>query len=89
MNQPIRMSDHAREEARRRGVSEAIVLSVARDPEQRVMVRARREVRQSRITDAASGKLYLVRVIVDFGEHGDTIVTVYRTSRIRKYWRAP
>ena len=88
MAQRIRMSDHARAEARRRGVIEATVLGVAANPEQRVETRAGREIRQSRIVDAASGKLFLVRVIVDSGEHGETIVTVYRTSRIRKYWRA-
>jgi hypothetical protein len=51
-------------------------------------VRPGREVRQSRIADAASGKLQLVRVIVDTGHDTDTIVTVYRTSKVRKYWRA-
>jgi hypothetical protein len=83
------MSDHASAEARRRGVSEATALSVASVPEQRFTVRSGREIRQSRVADAARGKLYLVRVVVDSDEHGDTIVTVYRTSKIGKYWRAP
>ena len=88
MNQRIIFSDHARGEARRRGISEATVLNVATTPEQRVAVRAEREVRQSRVTDPASGKLQLIRIVVDSGKDGDTIVTVYRTSKIRKYWRA-
>ena len=88
MAQRIILSDHARAEARRRGISEAIILGVATTPERRLAVRAGREVRQSRIADPASGKLHLIRVVVDSGKDGDTIVTVYRTSKIRKYWRA-
>jgi hypothetical protein len=50
-------------------------------------VRAEREVRQSLVIDAASGKLQLIRVIVDLGEGRDTVVTAYRTSKVRQYWR--
>jgi len=64
------------------------LLQVATTPEQRVQVRPEREVRQSRVADPASGKLHLIRVVVDAGKDGDTIVTAYRTSKIRKYWRA-
>jgi len=50
-------------------------------------VRSNREVRQSRVIDPASGKLQLIRVVVEIGKDGDTVVTAYRTSKIRKYWR--
>jgi hypothetical protein len=71
---------------RRRGVSEATVFEVAGSPEQLQAIRPGREVRQSRIADEASGKLYVVRVIVDTAAEGDTVVTVYRSSKIDKYW---
>ena len=32
------------------------------------------------------GTLYLVRVVVDAGPGGGTVVTVYRTTKIEKYW---
>jgi hypothetical protein len=35
-----------------------------------------------------AGKVYLVRVIVDVDRQPAEVVTVYRTSRIAKYWRA-
>ncbi len=54
---------------------------------QGVPVREGREIRQSRVTDPASGKLQLLRVVVDRGKDSDTVVTVYRTSKVRKYWR--
>jgi hypothetical protein len=87
MNKPVILTDHAVAEARRRGISEGTVFEVATTPEQRLAGRAEREVRQSRIIDAASGKLQLIRVIVDCGEDRDTVVTAYRTSKVRKYWR--
>jgi hypothetical protein len=87
MRRRIEMTEHARSEALRRQVSEETVLAVAGDPEQRVETRAGREIRQSRIADPASGKLYLIRVVVESDEAGETIVTVYRTSRVSKYWR--
>jgi hypothetical protein len=83
----ISLTEHARSEARRRGIGEATVLDVARRPEQRIEVNVRREVRQSRVLDRLSGKLHLVRVVVDRYPDGDTVVTAYRTSKLRKYWR--
>src|SRR5438105_15894030 len=65
----------------------AVVLDVARTPEQRLPVRAGREVQQPRVADRVSGKLQLIRVTVDSDQDGDTIVTVYRASKLREYWR--
>ena len=88
-NQKIVLSEHARMQAARRGLSEDVVLGVARSPEQRLAVRPGREVRQSRVRTPAGSTLYLVRVVVDSGQDGDTVVTVYRTSKIDKYWSSP
>jgi hypothetical protein len=87
MSQRVVLTDHAIAEARRRGISEGTILKVANTPEQRLAVQPNREVRQSRVTDPASGKLQLIRVVVDRGKDGDTVVTVYRTSKVGKYWR--
>jgi len=65
---------------------EVSALEVARAPEQRVAGRSGREIRQSRVLDPASGKLHLIRVVIESGQDGDAIVTVYRSSKIRKYW---
>ena len=81
------VTPHAIAEASRRGISETTLLQVATTPEQRIQVRSDREIRQSRIVDAASGKLQLVRVVVELGPGEDTAVTAYRTSKLRKYWR--
>jgi hypothetical protein len=87
VNKRVILTDHAIAEARRRGISEEVVLKVATTPEQRLTARPDREVRQSRVLDPASGKLHLIRVVVDHSNDGDTVVTAYRTSKLRKYWR--
>jgi hypothetical protein len=38
-----------------------------------------------RVTDV--GKVYLVRVFVDVDRQPAEVVTVYRTSKVSKYWR--
>ena len=73
MSGEISISEHASEQASRRGLSEATVLGVAKDPEQRVSVRPGREIRQSRIAMPAGGKLYLVRVVVDIGPRTEKV----------------
>ncbi len=58
-----------------------------RSPEQRDNLRPVRDVLQSRVK--MSGKNYLVRVIVDIDKRRPEVVTVYRTSKLSKYWRQP
>lgn len=85
----ITLSDHARRQAARRGLDEALVLEVARSPEQVIPVRPGREARQSRVTLPPEDREYVVRVFVDTGPGGETVVTAYRSSKIDKYWRTP
>ncbi len=79
------LTAHARFEAERRGISEEVLRQVLTAPEQRIYVRAGREVLQSRFP--FQGKTYLVRVFVDVDRLPAEVVTAYRTSKIEKYWR--
>ena len=81
------LSDHARRQADRRGIGQAILRAVAEFPEQVVPVRPGREIRHSRVPFPPAGDAYLVRVVVDVSPGVETVVTVYRTSKIDKYWR--
>ncbi len=60
-------------------------MDVLRNPEQTVELPNRRRVLQSRV--ALEDKMYLVRVIVAAQDEGQLVVTVYRTSKLAKYWR--
>jgi hypothetical protein len=80
------ITSHAAFEIWRRGIEEGVVRRILAAPEQRHAVRPGRDVLQSRI--AFAGKAYLLRVFVDIDRDPAEVVTVYRTSRIAKYWRA-
>ena len=80
------ITEHAILEMNRRGISQSIVGQVLTAPEQRHDVRMGRDVLQSRIV-LPNDKIYLVRVFVDVDRRPAEVVTVYRTSKIDKYWR--
>jgi hypothetical protein len=80
------ITPHAQFEMRRRGIDAETVEYVLSAPEQRIPVRAGRDVLQSRL--AFGGVTYLIRVFVDIDCVPAEVVTVYRTSKIDKYWRA-
>ena len=78
------LTAHARSEMARRGVTTTTVASVLAAPEQRLHVRAGRDVLQSRIV--IGGRIYLVRVFVDIDRNPPEVVTAYCTSKVAKYW---
>lgn len=71
----------------RRGLSEADVLAVAAQPEQVIDIRPGRVLAQSIRPLGPDKQVYLLRVIIDIGPDGSDVVTVYKTSRIGKYWK--
>ena len=81
------LSDHARWEMGRRGITESDVNKILRGPEQCEMVRPGRYVYQSREILGLPPKTYLLRVFVDVDRDPPQVVTVYRTSKVEKYWR--
>lgn len=82
----FRLSDHAERERQRRGIPKALVESVVENPQQIVDDIEGMRVYQSQL-DFGAGKMYLLRVfVVEEGSHLK-VVTLYRTSKIRKYWR--
>ena len=81
------LTDHAREEAQRRQIPLEWIDSTMARPEQVTAGTNRRKVFQSRIV--ADGKTYLVRLVVEDWYQPPVVVTVYRTSKIEKYWGKP
>ena len=81
-----RVTDHARDEMVRRQSTEEDVAKVLAAPEQTETVRAGREVYQSRLQSGEVPKAYLLRVFVDIDRIPPEVVTVYRTSKVAKYW---
>jgi hypothetical protein len=79
------LSDHVREEMMRRGIPLAVVESIVQNPEQKTPEHGDVICYQSKLN--INQKQYLVRVMVNEKLIPAKVVTVYRTSKISKYWR--
>lgn len=82
------LTAHAIEQARLRGIDLDRVREVLLSPEQRVDVRPGRVVLQSRYSLGSPPKMYLLRAVVDTDRFPLDVVTVYRTSKVDRYWRS-
>lgn len=83
MTKEIVLSDHARQQIDERELTEDVVIAIVENPEQ-VVASGQRRIAQTPVP--VGEDIYLLRVVY---EETDTItvVTVYRTSKIAKYWR--
>jgi len=72
---------HALEQIQKRGIPLQTVLTVLNEPEQIVPAKNERSAYQSKV-EMSDGD-YLLRLIV---EPDGTVVTIYLTSKIEKYW---
>ncbi|MBU1125433.1 MAG: DUF4258 domain-containing protein [Candidatus Omnitrophica bacterium] len=77
---------HARDRLAERGIDEAIVLEALKKPDQ-VIHSAGQKIIHKAYRDSQSQKEYLLRIFVDEYAGTQVIRTVYRTSKISKYWR--
>ena len=83
-----RITDHAQREMVRRQIKAADVRRVLAVPEQTEIIRPGRAVYQARVAWGEPPTTYLLRVFVDVDRQPVEVVTVYRTSKIAKYWRS-
>lgn len=82
----FKLSNHAKEEMTRRSVPWLLLETVLNNPDQIVTERGNLKAYPSLI-DFGDGRRFLLRAIVDDTLEPATVVTVYRTSKINKYWR--
>lgn len=80
------LSNHVQQEMERRGIPLAVVESVLATPAQKVPEHGDVVCYQSKVE--INQKPYLVRVMVNETATPPKVVTVYRTSKISKYWKA-
>ena len=79
------LSRHAQEEAQRRAIPLPLLESVLQQPQQIVQERGGKKAYQSQV-DFGGGRIFLLRAIVDDAVDPAVVITVYRTSKISKYW---
>jgi len=78
------LTDHAEFEIGRRNIKIQDVKQVFEKPQQKIMLENDREIWQNRVSDG--GREYVLRLVIDT-KPVLKIVTVYRSSKIEKYWR--
>lgn len=83
----INIKPHAYFAMNRRDITEAEVLSALSDPDQVLEGEKNRLIYQKKYFDRAENKYYLLRIIVIKTVDIMDVITVYRTSKIDKYWR--
>jgi hypothetical protein len=81
------ITEHARHEMSRRGLTVETVGAVLAAPGERYQDRPGRDVLQSLIEFGDPARRYVVRVFVDTNRSPAEVVTAYRSSKIAKYWR--
>ena len=82
----FKFSKHAEAELILRQIPREFVEEVLRQPQQIVPERPPKRAYQSQV-DFGGGRMFLLRVIVDDTIEPAMVVTVYRTSKINKYWK--
>jgi hypothetical protein len=82
----FKFTRHAEEEMLRRQIPRELVEAVLEKPDEIVDEYGDKKAYQSQL-NLGSGKIYLVRVIVDDAAEPKSVVTVYRTSKIERYRR--
>lgn len=80
----FRFIEHALKELERRNIPQEIVLEALQNPDQIVPNIENRQAYDKLVE--MNERTYLLRIIV---ENNNTVVTVYRTSKIDKYWSNP
>ena len=81
-----RLSWHAEEQLERRQIPNEWLDMLLDGAEQRFRPSADTEILQSRFA-ADDGRMYLLRAVMAIDKEPPVVVTVYRTSKIEKYWR--
>jgi hypothetical protein len=82
----FRFSKHATKEMERRKIPSVLVESVLESPQQIITEEGGKKAYQSQI-HFGDGRIFLLRVIINDNFEPPVVVTVYRTSKIDKYWR--
>jgi len=78
----IIFSNHSLEQIRRRQISEQTVLEIVQNPE---LVIEKIDITIYQAKRTVNEKVYLFRIFVNNLKKPSIIITVYRTSKIKKY----
>ena len=82
----VHIKEHAIFEVERRGISKDFIQFVVNNPQQKLHSKKGRVIVQNKYYDQDEKKEMLIRVIgIETSERFE-VITVYKTSKISKYW---
>ncbi len=82
----IKIKGHANFEAGRRDISEEFIKFVVDNPQQKLPSKKGRVIVQNKYYDQEEKKEMLLRIIGIETSEKFEVITVYKTSKISKYW---
>ena len=83
----IKISNHARTQMSERGITEEMVMEIVAAAQQTVTQGEEKMIYQSVKYFEEDGRNFLVRVFVNIIKQPNLVITVYRTTKIEKYWQ--
>lgn len=81
----INIRPHAKKQLKERGICEDLVKKILLHPSQVIDSYGGRKISQDIIE--YQGEQFLIRVIYQESEIEIKVITVYRTTKLKKYWR--
>ncbi len=80
-------SNHSLEQMQVRGITEEMVNNLFKNPGQRLLdpFDSGKMILQSIFSDS-NAKMFLVRIFINVSKKPPMVITVYKTSKIDKYW---
>ncbi len=82
----VEIKEHAGFEAKRRGIPEELIVRIVNNPQQKVPSKKGRIIIQNKFYDDKQKKEMLLRIIGLETTEKFAVITVYKTSKISKYW---
>ncbi len=79
-------SEHAIFEMQRRQIDKQSVANMVKNPQQKILSKKERVIVQEKYVDYDENKEMLLRIIGKEKEGVFYVITVYKTSKIEKYW---
>jgi len=87
MGVDVVITEHAQFEASRRNIPEELIKSAVETPQQKLSSKKGRVIVQKKYYDETEGKEMILRVVGIESVEEFRVITVYKTSKIDKYWK--
>ncbi|MDR2844110.1 MAG: DUF4258 domain-containing protein [Candidatus Symbiothrix sp.] len=82
------LSQHAEEQMLRRGIDKKQLLDVLESPDEIVNDETNEDIRVYQSIFKENEQLFLLRVFVNINKQPNMVITVYKTTKIYKYYEA-